>query len=76
MLPDVTRDLTTAGRMADMNGFLQIQVLGKRREIAGVMVHVVSVGHLARAAMPAAIVRDDAKSLADKEQHLGIPVIS
>src|SRR5262249_35201926 len=45
------------------------------RKIVGVMVHVVAVGDLRRAAMAPAIVGDDAIAVIEKEQHLGVPVI-
>src|SRR3954469_19086103 len=34
-----------------------------------------TVRHLGRSPVPATVVRDHAKSLAEKEQHLGVPVV-
>jgi hypothetical protein len=65
----------TAGGMADVNGVLQVEMDGHRREIVGVVIHVVAVRHLARAAMPAAVMGDDAIAVLEKEQHLGVPVV-
>jgi hypothetical protein len=44
--------------------------------VGGVMVHVVTIGHLARAAVAAAIDADHPVALLNKKQHLGIPVVS
>ena len=55
-------DLAAAGRMADMHGALEIEMGDNRREIVGVVVHVMAVGHLGRAAMAAPVVGDDAGS--------------
>src|SRR5215469_8907909 len=58
-----------------MDSLAQVQVLDDRGCVRGVVVHVVSVRHLTRAAVAAAIVRNDAVSMTNEEQHLGIPVI-
>jgi hypothetical protein len=39
-------DLAAAGGVADVDGVLQIKMRGDRREIIGVMIHVVTVGRL------------------------------
>src|SRR5436305_6820721 len=39
------------------------------------MTHVVAIAGLSRASMAAAIVRDDAIAVLEKEQHLRIPVV-
>jgi hypothetical protein len=41
--------------MADMHRILQIQVCGQRHEVVGIVIHVVTVGGLAGAAMAAPI---------------------
>jgi hypothetical protein len=69
------RDLAATGGMTDMDGVVQVQVRGKRREVAGVMIHIVSLGHLARSTVAAPIMRNDTETLAKEEQHLRIPVI-
>src|SRR5258705_8681861 len=40
------------------------------------VIHVVAVRHLARAAMPAAVMGDDAIAVLEEEQHLGVPVVA
>ena len=67
--------LAAAGGMADVNGVLQIEMRGQRREVIGIMIHVVAVGHLAGPAMASAVVRDDAEAVVDEENHLRVPVI-
>jgi hypothetical protein len=46
-----------------------------RREIVGVMIHVVAVGDLRRAAMAPAIMGNDAIAVSDEEQHLRVPIV-
>ena len=48
---------------------------GQRREIVGVVVHVTTVCALARAAMAAAVIGDDAKAAIEEEQHLRVPIV-
>ena len=61
--------------MADMHGALEIEMGDNRREIVGVVVHVMAVGHLGRAAMAAPVVGDDAEAVVEEEHHLGVPVV-
>src|SRR5262245_23046984 len=61
--------------MADVNGVLKIEMGSHRREIVGVMIHVVAVARLGRSAVAAAIMSDHAVALLDKKQHLRVPVI-
>ena len=50
-------------------------MLDYRRDVGGVVVHVVTVGYLCRAAMAAPIVGDNAIALIDEIEHLRIPVV-
>jgi hypothetical protein len=61
--------------MADMHRILEVEMGGQRREIVGIVVHVVAVGDLARAAVAAPVMRDDAEAVLQEEQHLRVPVI-
>ena len=70
---DVTRDLAAAGRMADVDGVLQIQCFHERGEIVGIGVHVVAVPRLTGSAVAAAIVRDAAVAVEAEEDHLVFP---
>ena len=51
-----------AGRMADVNGVLEIEVCGHRREVAGVVVHVVAVARLGGPPVAAPVIRDGKES--------------
>ena len=57
---DVTRDLAAAGRVADVHGFFQVEMRRERREVVGVVIHVVSVAGLAGASVTSPVVGDDA----------------
>src|SRR5262245_50529762 len=59
-----------------MNGVLQIEMRGNRSKIICIMIEVMAVCYLARAAVAAAVVRNHAITVTEKEQHLVIPVIS
>ena len=63
MLRDVASRFAATGRVADMDGVPQVEMLDHRRDVGGVMIHVVTVAHLRRAAMAAPIVSDDAIAL-------------
>jgi len=75
MAGNVAHDLAAAGGMADMHGVLEVEMRRQRGEIVGIVIHVVAVRDLARAAVAAPVVRDDAKAATVEEQHLRIPVI-
>lgn len=71
----VADHFTAAGRMAHVNGVLEVQLLGQRREVVGVVVHVVALGGVAGTPVPAPVVRDDPVTLLQEEQHLVVPVV-
>ncbi|CAG9194520.1 hypothetical protein BGLA2_1110064 [Burkholderia gladioli] len=75
MLGDIAGDFTAAGRVADVDGVLQVERLDHGEGVGRVMVHVVSVRYLRRAAMPATIVGDHAIALLHEEQQLRVPVV-
>ena len=58
-----------------MDGVAQVEMLDDRGGVGGVVVHVVAVADLARTAVAAPVVGDDAIALADEEEHLGVPVV-
>src|SRR5262245_16446675 len=68
-------DLASAGRMADVNGVLEVEMRGHRGEIVRIVIHVVAVGDLRGAAVTAAVMRNNAIALVEEEQHLCIPVV-
>ncbi len=47
--------------MADMDSVLQVEMLGDGGRIGRIMVHVVTITDLSRAAVPPTIMRDDAE---------------
>ena len=72
---DVVHHLAAPGRMAHVDSAFQVQVLGQCCEIVGVVVHVVTVGHLAGPAVPAANVSDHTVAVLQEEQHRSVPVV-
>lgn len=52
---DIAHDLTATAGMADMDGFLQVEMRRQSRQIVGIMIHVVAVRDLGEAAMAATI---------------------
>ena len=57
MTGEITHHLAATGRMADVNRILQIEMVSDGLQIVGIMVEVVAVGYLRRAAMSAPIVQ-------------------
>ena len=72
---DVAGDLAAAGRVADVHGVAQVEMLDHGRGVGGVGVHVVAVRGLGRAAVTATVVGDDAVAVQHEEHHLGVPVV-
>ena len=72
---DVAGDLAAAGRVPDVNRVVEIEMRGQRGQVVGVVVHVVAVAGLRRAAVAAPVVGDDAVAAAEEVQHLVVPVI-
>ena len=71
----IVNDLAATGRVADMDGILEIEMRRHRGEVIGVVIHVVAVGDLAGATVAASVMSDDAIAVIEEEQHLCIPVI-
>ncbi len=55
--------------------FLRSRCSDHRGNVRGVVVHVVAIADLARTAVAAPIMGDDAVALADEVQHLRVPVV-
>jgi hypothetical protein len=75
MPSQIVHHLAAAGGMADVNGVLEVEMGCHRCEIVGIMIHVVAVGDLRRAAMAPAIMGNDAIAVSDEEQHLRVPIV-
>src|SRR6185437_9277409 len=50
-------------------------MFGQRREIVGVVIEVVPIGYLSRAAMAAPVMSNDAEAMPEEEHHLVVPVV-
>ena len=75
MTGEIMHHLAAAGRMADVNRILQVEMIGDGLQIVGIVVHVVSAAGLSRAAMSAPISRNDAVTFAEEKKHLRVPII-
>jgi hypothetical protein len=51
----VSGNLATARGVTNVNGVLQVEVRCQRGKIVSIVIHIVTVAHLARSAMPSAI---------------------
>src|SRR5438034_10080381 len=75
MTAEIMHHLAAAGRMADVNRILKVEMIGHRLQIVGIVVHVVSTAGLSRATMSAPISRNDAEAFAEEKKHLRVPII-
>src|SRR5207247_7708874 len=75
MPSEVTHPLAAVRRMADVNYILQFEMVGDGLQVVGIVIHIVAVASLSRAAMSAPIRRDDPIAFGKKEQHLRIPIV-
>jgi hypothetical protein len=60
MAGEVVHDFAATSGMADMHRVLEVKMSRQRRKIVGVVIHVVAVADLARTAVAAPVMRDDA----------------
>src|SRR6266571_4886496 len=67
--------LAAARGMADVNRIFQVEMIGDRLQIIGIVVHVVSAAGLSRATMSTPIRGNDAETFADEKKHLRVPII-
>src|SRR5580698_8767300 len=61
--------------MADMHCILQVEMRGQGCQVIGIMVHVMAAAGLARPPMTAPVMRNHAITMAQKEQHLRVPIV-
>ena len=73
---DVVHDFAATSGVPDMDGVPEIEMGRQRRQVVGVVVHVVTVAGLRGAAVPAPVMGDDAVAVLQEEQHLGVPVVA
>src|SRR6059036_517490 len=67
--------LAAAGRVPDVHCLLEVEMCGQRRQVVGVMIHVMAAIGLGGAAMAAPVVGYDAIAVLEEEQHLRVPII-
>ena len=61
--------------MPDVDGVPQIEMRGQRRQVIGIVIHVMAVARLGGPAMAAAVMGNDPKTVIGEEDHLGVPVV-
>src|SRR5262245_679275 len=61
--------------MTDVNSIFQIEMRGHRRQVVSVVIHVMAFVDLTGPAMSSTIMGDDAISVPEEEQHLGVPIV-
>jgi hypothetical protein len=59
-----------------MDRISQVEVLDHRGRVGGVVIHIVTVAYLRRAAVAAPVMGDDPVALAEKIEQLRIPIVS
>ncbi len=70
---DISGHLAATGGMADQHRVFQIERVDERREIVGVVVHVVAVPGLARSSTAATVMGDGAIAMGGHEDQLVVP---
>src|SRR5437899_10786973 len=75
MTAEITHYLAAAGRLADVNLILEVEMIGHGLQIVGIVVHVVSAAGLSRATVSAPIRGNDAITFALEKKHLRVPII-
>ena len=75
MPPQVPCDFSAASGMSNKDDPIQVQLLKQFGKVVCIGVHVIAGPGLIRASMAATIVRDYAKSMGAKEEHLRVPSI-
>src|SRR5580700_6373855 len=61
--------------MADMNRILEVEMCGQRRQVVGIVIHVMAVPGLAGAPVSPTVVSNHGISAFAEEQHLCVPII-
>src|SRR6266550_4787004 len=75
MTAEITHHLSAAGRVADVNCILQVEMVSDGLQIVGIVVQVVTIGYLRRTAVAASVVGDDPITFGEEEQHLRVPIV-
>jgi PII-like signaling protein len=75
MATQVAHDLTTACRVADVDGVFEVEMLGQSRQVVGVVIHVVAITGLRGATMSAPVMGYYSITVLKEEQHLRVPIV-
>src|SRR5438094_10007323 len=75
MTGEIMHHLAAAGRMADVNRILEVEMIGHGLQIVGIVVHVVSAAGLSRATMSTRRSCNHAETFAEEKKHLRVPII-
>jgi hypothetical protein len=72
---EVPYDLTATGGVPDQGDVAQVELVDDRREVVGVVVHVMPGIGLGRPAVPAPVVGDPAEAVVRDELQKDVPVV-
>src|SRR5262252_5019060 len=61
--------------MADVHSIPEIKMLNNGRGVRRIVIHVMTIADLRRAAVSTAVMRDDSIPLRKEVKHLGIPIV-
>jgi hypothetical protein len=61
--------------MADMNRILKVEMCGQRRQVVGIVIHVMAVPALAGAPVSPPVVSNHTIATLAEKQHLIVPII-
>src|SRR5580698_2590049 len=75
MASQVVHHFAAASRMADMNRILEVEMCGERRQVVGIVIHVMAVPGLAGTPVSPPVVSNHAKATLAEEEHLCVPII-
>jgi hypothetical protein len=73
---EVPRDLPAARGEADQDHLTQVKHVHERREVVGVVVHVVPVPDRGGSPVPPAVVRDGTEAVGRQVELLGLPAVA
>ena len=73
---DVAGRFAATGGVTDVDGVPEVEMLDHRRDVGGVVIHVMTLAHLRRAAVAAPVVSDDAIAHLQEVEHLCVPIVA
>src|SRR4029077_12390807 len=71
----VVHHFAAPGRVADMNRIFEVEMCGQRRQVVGVMIHVMAIPGLAGTPVTPSVVSNHAIAALAEEQHLRVPTV-